>query len=147
MLVRDLNAVRLRRSELRESITALDAAIEAAAVEPVVWGEAVHAAVLRLAADFLEHVDVTEGSGGLHETIVESSPRLSYAVGVLTRDHSELQAKTAELDSASEAPVMAADVDSIRRRGENLIEHLRKHRQRGADLVYEAFEQDLGAGD
>jgi hypothetical protein len=146
-LVRDLDAVRRHRAELRESIAFLQAALQAAAVKPVVWGEAVQLAASRLATDFVDHIDVTEGPGGLHETIVESAPRLSHAVGLLTRDHGELQTEATALVESAEAPVMARDVDAIREQGELLIEHLIKHRQRGADLVYEAFQQDLGAGD
>jgi hypothetical protein len=146
-MLRDLEAVRQRRAELRESIAALEAALRAPAGEPVVWGEAVQTALTRLAADFDLHVDVTEGPGGLHETIVESSPRLSYAVSVLTTDHELLESQIRALSESVEPPVMAGDVAAVKEQAVALVEDLVKHRQRGADLVYEAFEQDLGAGD
>ena len=147
MLVRDLDAVRRRRAELRESIALLQAALQSSTDKPVVWGEAVQLAVNRLATDFADHVDVTEGPAGLHENIVESSPRLSHAVGELTADHDLLEAEIAAVLATVEPPVMLADVATIRGETAVLIEHLVKHRQRGADLVYEAFQQDLGAGD
>jgi len=147
MLVRDLDAVRRRRAELRESIGLLQAALQASSDRPVVWGEGVQLAVNRLATDFADHVDVTEGPAGLHENIVESAPRLSHAVGALTADHELLEAEVNALLGAVEPPVMLADVDAIKQHSDEVIEHLVKHRQRGADLVYEAFQQDLGAGD
>jgi hypothetical protein len=58
-----------------------------------------------------------------------------------------MEADIAELAQATEPPVMARDVETIKVRGTLLLDRLVKHRQRGADLVYEAFEQDLGAGD
>jgi hypothetical protein len=147
MLVRDLDAVRRRRAELRESIALLQAALQTSTDKPVVWGEAVGLAVSRLATDFADHVDVTEGPAGLHENIVESAPRLSHAVGELTADHELLEAGVAALLRSVEPPVMLADVAAIKQQSDDVIDHLVKHRQRGADLVYEAFQQDLGAGD
>jgi hypothetical protein len=147
-MVRDLETVRRRRAELRESIAMVRTAIAGAGdPSPVVWGERVQQEVARLALDFIEHIDVTEGAGGLHETIVENSPRLRHAVDVLTAEHDEMEADIAELVMAVEPPVMARDVDAITVRATILLDRLVKHRQRGADLVYEAFEQDLGAGD
>jgi hypothetical protein len=146
-MVRDLDAVRRRRAELHESIGMVRAALADPVDSPVVWGERVQQEVARLALDFIEHIDVTEGVGGLHETITTSAPRLSRAVDVLTAEHDDMEADIAELAQATEPPVMARDVETIKVRGTLLLDRLVKHRQRGADLVYEAFEQDLGAGD
>jgi hypothetical protein len=125
----------------------LQSALADAVDSPVVWGERVQQEVARLALDFVEHIDVTEGVAGLHETIVESAPRLRRKVDGLTAEHDEIEADIAELAQAAEAPVMARDVETIKVRGTMLLDRLIKHRQRGADLVYEAFELDLGAGD
>ena len=146
-LVRDLEAVRRRRAELRDSIAMVRTALVDPPDSPVVWGERVQQEVARLALDFVEHIDVTEGVGGLHETIVEAAPRLRFAVDVLTAEHDEIEAEIADLVVAVEPPVMARDVEAITMRANVLLDRLVKHRQRGADLVYEAFEQDLGAGD
>ena len=146
-MVRDLDAVRRRRAELHESIAMLQSALADEPDSPVVWGERVQQEVARLALDFVEHIDVTEGVGGLHETIVDSAPRLRRKVDQLTAEHDELEMDITELAQAAEAPVMARDVETIKVKATMLLDRLIKHRQRGADLVYEAFEQDLGAGD
>jgi hypothetical protein len=146
-MVRDLDAVRRRRAELRESIAMLRTALGEPVHVAVVWGERVQQELARLVLDFVEHVDVTEGPGGLHATIVEAAPRLSHAADGLTAEHDEIEGEIAALGAVVEAPVMAEDVEAIKTQGTKLVAHLVRHRQRGADLVYEAFEQDLGGGD
>jgi hypothetical protein len=146
--VYDLDAVRRRRAELRESIGALEAALAAPGADrAVVWGERVHDAVQEIADDFAEHMLVTEGADGLHADIQNASPRLSRAVDALAGEHAELAAEIAALVGDTDAPVAVADVPTIRERATRLMGALVRHRQRGADLVYEAFQTDLGAGD
>ena len=144
----ELDAVRVRRAELREALDAFERALAApAAGRAVVWGEAVHAGVLELADDFSAHVEVTEGPDGLHQSILAGDLRLSNAVGALTAEHEQIAAEIAELVADSEAPVGAEDVDGLREQGTRLLGHLIRHRQRGADLIYEAYETDIGGGD
>jgi len=41
-------------------------------------------------------------------------------------------------------PVPADQVDAIRAHGTALLARLARHRQRGADLIHEAYEVDIG---
>jgi hypothetical protein len=41
-------------------------------------------------------------------------------------------------------PVAADQVDAVRALGTALLGRLARHRQRGADLIHEAYEVDLG---
>lgn len=144
----ELDAVRLRRAELRETLNLLEAALAApASGRAVVWGEAVHASLVMLADDFTAHVEVTEGPGGLHQAIVAGDVRLANPVDALTAEHADIAAEAAALVTDSEAPVTPADVDDLRERGTRLLSALIRHRQRGADLIYEAFQTDIGGGD
>jgi hypothetical protein len=144
----ELHAVRVRRAELRETLNLLEAALAAPARgRAVVWGEAVHASLVMLADDFGAHVEVTEGPGGLHEAILEGALRLANAVDVLTAEHAGIAAELASLVADSEAPVTPDDVDDLRERATRLLGHLIRHRQQGADLIYEAYETDIGGGD
>lgn len=144
----ELHAVRVRRAELREAIDALERALAApAAGRAVVWGEAVHASAVGIADDFGAHVEVTEGPGGLYDAILAGDLRLANAVAALTGEHAEIAGEVAALVVDSAAPVTATDVDGLRDRGTKLIGHLIRHRQRGADLIYEAYETDIGGGD
>jgi hypothetical protein len=144
----ELEALRRKRAELRESMGELEQALAAAATgRAMVWGERVHAALLDVADDWGDHVAVTEGPGGLHESILAASVRLTNGVQALGDEHELIAADIAAAVAASEAPVGAFDVDGIRDRAVALLGRLSRHRQRGADLIYDAFSLDLGAGD
>jgi hypothetical protein len=145
---RDLEAVRRRRADLRLSLGAVEHALASpASGRAVVWGEIVHRTLEELREEFDEHIDVTEGPDGLHEAILAAAPRLMHAVQVLTAEHAAVRAEIAALLAASEPPVTDEDVPGLREEATRLIAHVIRHRQRGADLVYEAYETDLGAGD
>lgn len=144
----ELDALRRRRVELRDAMGRLERALAApASGRAVVWGEQVHTTVARLAADVAEHIVVTQGPGGLHETILDGDLRLANGVDALAAEHGPMSDEVAELLRACEPPVTPGDVADVRERGTRLLAHLSSHRQRGADLVYEAFEVDLGGGD
>lgn len=144
----ELHAVRVRRAELRETLNLMEAALAAPARgRAVIWGEAVHASLVMLADDFGAHVEVTEGPGGLHQSILAGDLRLANAVEALTGEHGQLAEEIATLVADSEAPVTEGDIDDLRERGTSLLGHMVRHRQRGADLIYEAYETDIGGGD
>jgi hypothetical protein len=144
----ELAAVRARRAELRGSLDLLERVLAApAAGRAVVWGEAVHAALKPVADDFGAHIEVTEGPAGLHEAILDGDLRLANAVDGLRGEHREIAQLIAELVSDTEAPVTPGDVETVRERGTLLLSRLARHRQRGADLIYEAYQTDIGGGD
>lgn len=144
----ELAAVRLRRAELRETINLTEAALAApASGRAVIWGEAVHASLVMLADDFRAHIEVTEGPEGLHQSILAADVRLANAVEALTDEHAVINTEIARLVADSEAPVTPADIDDLRERSTALLSRLIRHRQRGADLIYEAYETDIGGGD
>jgi len=144
----ELHAVRVLRAELREALDGLERALAApAAGRAVIWGEAVHASAIEIADDFSAHVEVTEGPGGLHQSILAGDLRLANAVSALTTEHEQIAAEIAALVAESAAPVGADDVDDLRERGTTLLGRVVRHRQRGADLIYEAYATDIGGGD
>ncbi len=144
----ELQAVRVRRAELRENIGGMERALASPARgREVVWGEAVHTSLVVLADDFSAHVEVTEGPGGLHQAILSGDLRLANAVDALTAEHGQIAEEIAALVADSAAPVTPDDVPDLRERATRLLGHLIRHRQQGADLIYEAFETDIGGGD
>jgi nucleoside-diphosphate-sugar epimerase len=143
-----LDSLRIRRAELREAMNTLEAALAAPATNrAVVWGERVHTAVVALAADFDEHIVVTEGPNGLHQSILAGDLRLANAVDALTAEHAVIAGEIAALLQGTEPPVVPDYVDDIRDRGTHLLSIAVRHRQRGADLIYEAYDTDIGGGD
>lgn len=144
----ELDAVRIRRAELRETLSALEMTLASpASGRAVIWGEAVHASLVMVADDFVAHVEVTEGPGGLHHSILAGDLRLANAVNALTAEHAKIAEELAALVADSDAPVAAGDVDDLRDRATHMLGHLVRHRQRGADLIYEAYQTDIGGGD
>jgi len=144
----ELDALRKRRAELRDSMGAVERALAAAATgRAVVWGERVHDALQEMADDWREHVVVTEGPGGLHESILTGALRLANAVRALADEHEFIATDIAEAIAATQAPVGEDDVEPIREQATGLLGRLVRHRQRGADLIYEAYATDIGGGD
>jgi hypothetical protein len=143
-----LDRVRRRRAELREAIGALESALAApASGRAVVWGERVHDALTEIAEDFREHIELTEGPDGLHQAILAGDLRLANAVAALTDEHVRIDADIVALVADTEPPVTPPDVADVRERSTKLLGQLIRHRQRGADLIYEAYETDIGGGD
>ncbi|HJQ43872.1 MAG TPA: hypothetical protein VJ831_12355 [Jatrophihabitantaceae bacterium] len=144
----ELDALRRRRAELLGTLGRLEHALAApASGRAMAWGEGVHAALSALVDDFREHVLVTEGPGGLHQSILAGDLRLANAVNALADEHGVIAADIAEAVAASEPPVTDEDVADLRERGTDLLARLSRHRQRGADLIFEAYDTDIGGGD
>lgn len=153
-----LVAVRARRSELRDSMAALEQALAAPAPgRATAWAERVHVALVELSADLRTHIQLTEGLDGLHHEVVIAAPRLAGAAKRLGADHLEItdavsrllneSGRTIDLRTASEAALSDEQVAAIREHGVELLGHLVRHRQAGADLVYEAYQADVGGQD
>jgi len=140
-----LEGLRRLRAELRGSIAALEQALAAPALgRSGAWAERVDAALVELSADFGEHVAVTEGPGGVHGAVVAAAPRMSSSVRRLVGEHAVINGLVRDLLARVRSPVRAGEVDAIRGQGTDLLGRLARHRQRGADLIYEAYQVDLG---
>ena len=140
-----VETARRHRAQLRESADALEAALAAPVPGRATrWVERVHAAMAELSADFREHISVTEGPQGLYAGLLATEPRLSPGVRSLVEEHVSLRLEVEGVLAAMEGLVSVATAAELRERGTVLLGHLVRHRQRGADLVYEAYEVDIG---
>ena len=140
-----LEAVRRRRSELRESLGRLEQALAAPAPQRMdAWVSGVSAALAGLSQDFHTHIAVTEGADGLYQGVLTSSPRLAYAVTTLQNEHGDIGACIDDLRTCVDGAAGSEGVDQVRELGVSLLSRCIRHRQRGADLVYQAFEADIG---
>lgn len=140
-----LERVRAQRAELQESFLAVDEALETSA-ERADGLQRLHTALLELAHDFADHVDLTERPGGLHETVTRRASRLSPAVRRLSEDHRALHGELTDIIGRLEESAVD-DLETVRQELTALVYRLLRHRQRGGDLIYEAFGVDLGGGD
>jgi hypothetical protein len=139
-----LEALRRRRAELRGSMSALEQALAAPAPGRLgTWAQRVHVALVELSADFREHIDITEGPSGLYRGLLTAAPRLSNTVARLTREHAQIRDLVEDLLARASGPDVN-DVDHVRDLGMVLLGRLARHRQRGSDLVFEAYSVDIG---
>lgn len=139
-----LEALRRRRAELRGSMSALEQALAAPAPGRLgAWAQRVHVALVELSADFREHIDITEGPSGLYRGLLTTAPRLSNTVARLTREHAQIRHLVEDLLARASEPDVN-DVDHVRDLGTALLGRLVRHRQRGSDLVFEAYSVDIG---
>jgi hypothetical protein len=125
------------------------AALEQALAAPApgrggVWAERVDVALGELAADFREHVAVTEGPDGLHGAVLAAAPRLSNSVNRLVVEHAVIADLVGDLLRLVSLPVADGDANAVRDLGTALLGRLARHRQHGADLIYQAYQVDLG---
>jgi hypothetical protein len=120
-----------------------DALAAPATADQARWAQRVHVSLVELSGDFREHIDITEGPNGLYRDLLETSPRLSDAVASLTREHVLIRGQVDGL-LARVTPDAIEDVDRVRDLGTALLGRLVRHRQRGSDLVFEAYEFDIG---
>ena len=139
----EIEAVRTRRADLHEILIDLEHAIAAAVPgRESAWTEQVRATMERLGPSFADHVTATEGPDGLFDRVRRRSPRLDHQCRKLAAEHGTI---TTEFSAACAA--LEQDPDAARTAILDLLASLARHRQRGADLVYEAYAVDLGGSD
>jgi hypothetical protein len=90
------------------------------------------------------HVEITEAEDGLYAEILPAAPRLAHMMDVLRREHHEIREALDHALHAIEAPEGAGEPEALREELLGLLGHLVRHRQKGADLLYEAYDVDLG---
>lgn len=137
-----LNSVAAQRSELRHGMGALEQALAAPAVRPT-WAVRVYTALAELDHDLHVHVGVTEGEEGLYSRVLVDAPRLSAAVQRLISEHHTMRAALDDLLKATE-DADSADVEAVRESGTAMLALIAHHRQAGGDLLYEAYQSDIG---
>lgn len=139
-----LEKVRAHRSELRDSVAAVHGALAAPVTRGGAWRERVRAALAELSHDFEAHIALTESPGGLYDNVRSGDPRLSSAVERLTGEHVRYRDAIAAYLLVLEHGGTVADLPVFRDEVGELLGQLVRHRQLGAQLVYEAFHVDLG---
>lgn len=112
------------------------------------WRKGVAIALDSLAEVFDDHVVEAEAPGSFLDRTVEEEPRLARAAQLLRDDHVDLATVIYDLvrrvgDGRGD-PSTPAD---LREKILVLLERLARHRQGGADLLYEAYQVDISAGD
>jgi hypothetical protein len=127
------------------------------------WGARVQGDLHLVQEALARHVDSAEGPGGLLAEIDLTWPTMVHRVQRLRRDHTDLlrqandlKRRVEQLCSAewtayevcmADEVVEDPDAADIRRKAMQLLNALRSHHAREADLIFETFYTDIGAGD
>lgn len=143
----ELAAARARREALYQAIVGLEDALTTPVGEGERWRLRVAMAVDHASARIAEHIEQTERLDGMLDRVGREDPRLVQRTRQLVVDHERLekQAEALAVDVAGlKVEDLATRADTIRERAVELLGELTRHRQRGADLIYEAYHVDIG---
>ncbi len=135
-----LDAAMERRVELKQALSQVEIAVSSPASNPNWRDHLVHRLdQLRVALD--QHIEEVEGDEGLLAGLVVDAPRLANQIEKLQHEHPMLSEL---LDETVAHLKEGVGTDEIRDEVLRLLFDLVRHRQRGADLVYEAYGVDIG---
>ena len=142
-----LEAARVQRESLYDALIGLEDALATPIGDAARWRLRIAMAADHAAVRLADHIISSEGENGLLRQIDRDSPRLRCRTNRLRDDHLHLAAEARQLASSlaeMDDTEVVQQGEAVRMQALNLLSHLSRHRQRGADLVYEAYQVDIG---
>ena len=136
-----ISRARAKRKSLGEAMRGLETSVSSAASSDG-WTIGVLDSVEKLREAFHQHIVITEGPLGLLAEIVDLAPRLSVETNLIEAEHRSLELALSDLED-----VLGGPSKSVRRKATVVLGRLALHRQRGAYIVYEAYNIDIATGD
>jgi hypothetical protein len=145
---RALNEARQRRRTLHDTLVRLEEAMSSPAAGRIpAWTATVTKGLTEVRDAFDQHVIATEKPDGLYAEILERAPRLEANVQRLKDEHPTIAQSCEAMLSRLEATEIGDPdwpLDQARDDLQRFIGTVIRHRQRGADLVWEAYNVDIG---
>jgi len=143
-----LQQARQRRKTLHDSLVHLEEALSSPAAGRIQdWTASVVKEMYEVSEAFQQHIAVTEQADGLYDEILERAPRLAGNVRRLREEHPEITDGITHMVAKLDHVQIGSDdwpLDQARDDLQRFIGAVIKHRQRGADLVWEAYNVDIG---
>lgn len=143
-----LSEARKRRATLHDALVHLEIAISSPAAGRIPeWTSLVTKEVIGIRDAFDQHVMVTEKPGGLYEEIITRAPRLDGTVRRLKDEHPDITEKVSQMAERLDKATIGGPewpLDDARDDLQRFIGVVIRHRQKGADLVWEAYNVDIG---
>jgi hypothetical protein len=143
-----LSEAKRRRATLHDALVHLEIAISSPAAGRIPeWTALVTKEMIGVRDAFDQHVLVAEKPGGLYEEIISRAPRLDGTVRRLKGEHPEIGEKVGEMVQRLELATIGGPewpLDDARDDLQRFIGTVIRHRQKGADLVWEAYNVDIG---
>jgi chromosome segregation ATPase len=136
-----LEAAAEKRIELKHALSGAETAAAAPLSSPD-WSETLLAALRELQEALYQHVEEVEAEDGLLTELTQTAPRLVNQISRIKDEHPVLCRQVAEAIGRLEG--QAAATGTIRDEVTDLLMAVVRHRQRGADLVYEGYHVDIG---
>lgn len=136
-----------RRADLRDALVDVEQAISRPAVgREADWTKEVVLRLEGLGHAIDEHVQVTERPQGLYDEISSKAPHLATKIDQLREEHPVLRDRTRELvaELQTRAVGTAWPLHEARDELQRLLGQIVRHRQLGSDLVWEAYNLDIG---
>jgi hypothetical protein len=146
-----IEGVRSRRAGLRNAISSLELALAAPAPHRVdEWRRGVSDSLTSLHDVWTRHIVETEAPGAFLDELVDEAPRLATPAARLRREHNEILGVINRAEKALDQVLLDDDheqyVDALRADLTEMLCALAHHRQRGADLIFAAYDVDIGGG-
>jgi hypothetical protein len=138
---------RKRRQPLRDAASALERAIASAAGTGVQWRGRVRTQLQEVREALEDHVAEVERPGGLVEQITMDAPRMMKLMNRLLAEHDDMRQEISRIVQAigeASADLTEEQVLEARSAVMALLAIIARHRQQGADLLYEAYNVDIG---
>jgi hypothetical protein len=143
-----LDEVKRRRKTLHDSLVHLEEATSSPAAGRIPqWTAQVLKEMGEIREAFDQHILVTEKPDGLYEEILQRAPRLEHGIGQLKQEHPEISRAVDEMIVRLETTEIGGDewpLETARDDLQRFIGRVIRHRQKGADLVWEAYNVDIG---
>jgi hypothetical protein len=135
-----LQAAAAKRVELKQALSQVEAAAASPSAEAD-WRDRLIRELEHLRLALLEHVEEVEAEDGLLAEMTAQAPRLANQIASVRDEHPDLcnQVDQTILDVRSKD-----DVIDLRTEVLETLTAVARHRQRGADLVYEGYNVDIG---
>lgn len=139
---RAIERVQPQRDRLREAHNVFSSACESPS-----GAELLEDALAALRIAFVAHVEFAEGEGGLFEELLDDNPtEAAQEVDRLKRDH-EVIAGTMDRVDGLLAEGGGLDDERLAEAAAELVRLVAQHRRHGAELLYNVYGVDIGAGD
>jgi len=146
-----IEGARSRRAGLRNAIGTLEYALAAPAPHRVdEWRQGVKEALSALHEVWTRHIVETEAPGAFLDELIDEAPRLATPAARLRREHNEVLGVINRAEKTLDQVLLDDDhevyVEGLRADLTEMLCALAHHRQRGADLIFAAYDVDIGGG-
>ncbi len=135
-----LEAASRRRIELKEAVSATEVAAALPAGDPNTRDRLLRA-LDDLSAAWDQHAEAVEGDDGLLAELTQVAPRLVGRVTALEAEHPVVRNRIVEVAHAVKEGI---DLAEVRDAALDVLVTIARHRQKGADLVYDGYNVDIG---